>query len=246
MVEHDQALQVRMKKLLKEKFQALDIARPITFYESLPEIPKSRRSTEYGAVLKNGQACSYFKLGEFNPEIVCFSKAICLDQKISLRDALLHLAEHEVIFLKTLGQVNAYVTVEDIQKAPVRMWLFGMITVVEMFFSKAIKDHFSNGEWQDLISSGRLEKARFVYDERIRRGQNPDLIDCIQFGDKTEIIAKTEEIRDAYNMPSKTTMRKNGKLLEELRNSLAHSQFIENWQVIFLFAERIDKVLSRI
>ncbi|MCH2206051.1 MAG: hypothetical protein MK132_09310 [Lentisphaerales bacterium] len=159
---------------------------------------------------------------------------------------MLHLSEHEVIFLKTLGQVNAYVTVEDIQKAPVRMWLFGMITVVEMFFGKAIKDHFSNGEWQELISPGRLEKARFVYDERIRRGQNPDLIDCIQFGDKTAIIAKSAGIRELYDMPSKTALRKNGKLLEELRNSLAHSQYIENWQVVFLFAERIDKVLSRI
>lgn len=157
------------------------------------------------------------------------------------------LSDKEVVFLKTLGRVNAYVTLDDIQKAPVRMWLFGMLTIIEMFMSRVILAHFEKDEdWTKYVPKGRLAKAQELLDERVRRGQNPPLLECLQYGDKTEIFIKDDGLREQYITESKTTVRKLIKDFQELRNSLAHSQPILNWQSVVHFAQRVDIILTRI
>ena len=243
-MESDKALQVRMRHLLKERFQALDIARPLLFFEEMPVI--GTYVNGYGVLLENGQPSAYFNLNSSDRIPQEFTHAICLDQQVSLLDALHHLAENDVVFLKTLDQVNAYITADDVQKAPVRMWLFGLLTIVEMFLTELIKENFKDERWRQNISSSRYDKTVQTLEERRRRGQQPDFVNCLQLSDKIEIVAKDEKVRTEYDLGSKTQLRKNGKLLEQLRNSLAHSQPIEDWQVVLIFVKRIDKILTRI
>ena len=165
---------------------------------------------------------------------------------MSLQRVLIKLQYHDVIFFKALGQVISYVTINDIQKAPVRMWLFGMVTVIEMFITQILKEKYDDSLLATAISEGRFQKTKELQTERERRGQTVGLIDCLQLRDKIKILAKDQELRDKYDFSSKTQLRKTGKALEELRNNLAHAQTLTNFELIWAFAEKIDNVLKRI
>ena len=249
-MQSDRALQVRMRHLLKKQFMALDIARPLLAFESIENIPYTisdgENLHEYCSLTHQGSPQVYIQLSSTERPTQTFDVSPIINQHTSLRDALLLLADHEVIFISTLDQINAYITVNDIQKAPVRMWLFGIITVIEMFITRLIKEAYPEDSWASIISPGRHQKAVELLAERQRRGQTPSLTDCLQLSDKVELIAKSDELRETYDFGSKTTIRKRLKGLESLRNSLAHSQHIENWQDVVLFANSLDKVLKRI
>ena len=70
------------------------------------------------------------------------------------------------------------------------MWLFGMITVLEMRFLHLIDANFSDESWARYLSPARLEKARQLQAERQRRGQDARLLDCLQFSDKAQIVVR--------------------------------------------------------
>ena len=61
-----------------------------------------------------------------------------------LSDAIQALAGREWLFVRVLGRVNGIVTWSDLQKPPVRMWLFGVITLLEMAFTNILDTLFPN------------------------------------------------------------------------------------------------------
>ena len=82
--------------------------------------------------------------------------------------------------------------------------------------------------------------------ERRQRGQNLDLIDCLQISDKGRIIARNEEIRRMTKMESRRQAEKVVRTLENLRNSLAHSQDIVScdWETIVDLCKDMERVIS--
>jgi len=80
--------------------------------------------------------------------------------------------------------------------------------------------------WKQYLSEARLEKAQALLAERSRRDQTLRLLDCLQFSDKGQIIARNEEIRKLTIFPSRRQAEEAIKKLEQLRNNLAHAQDI--------------------
>ena len=48
-----------------------------------------------------------------------------------LPDLVLRLREHRRLFVSIFGRIGGIVSRTDLDKPPVRMWLFGMVTLVE-------------------------------------------------------------------------------------------------------------------
>ena len=149
-------------------------------------------------------------------------------------------------FVRILGEVGGLVTRTDLQDPPVRMWLFGLLTAIEMRFQTLIQQRFTDESWMQYVSPARVEKAKLLLEERQRRNQNPTLIDCLQFSDKLQIIARDERLRDQVGFVSRRRADAAGKVLEALRNNLAHSQDIiaSDWDTIFAMAENLDRLLT--
>ena len=103
-----------------------------------------------------------------------------------LTDLVLALNRTPFLFVNLLGEVGGIVTRADLQDPPVRMWLFGLITLIEMRFLDLIELRFQDEGWQKYLSNQRLEKALALQAERQRRMQNPRLLDCLQFSDKAQ------------------------------------------------------------
>jgi hypothetical protein len=158
------------------------------------------------------------------------------------------LAQAEFCFVSVLGVVSAIVLRRAVQTAPARMWLFGMITITEMYVTKLIRAAYPGDAWHDAISPARLGRAQKLWQERKRRNQDVELLECLQLSDKANILVKDPEIRREFEFESRKEAERAVKEFESLRNNLAHSQDIErfNWDAIVQMAQRIDRIVARI
>ena len=132
------------------------------------------------------------------------------------------------------GSVAGIITPADMQKAPVRMWLFGIVTLIEMRYAELIERHCQADSWKQYLSEGRLQKAEALLVERTRRNQSLRLFDCLQFSDKGQIIARNEDVRRLTIFTSRRQVEEAVGKLEQLRNNLAHAQDIlaSDWDTI--------------
>lgn len=163
----------------------------------------------------------------------------------SLSELVLALNQVPYLFVHFLGEIGGVVTRADLQDPPVRMWLFGLITLIEIRFLTIIERRFQGDEWQEILSQSRLEKATALQAERQRRKQNPSLLECLQFSDKAQIIIRDSQLRQQIGFSSRRRGEEVIKNLEKLRNNLAHAQDIVllDWETIVGISENLETVI---
>ncbi|MCG6966761.1 MAG: hypothetical protein LJE59_09635, partial [Chromatiaceae bacterium] len=134
----------------------------------------------------------------------------------------------------------------DMQKPLVRMWLFGFVTSTEMLLRERTALRWPDESWTAQMSAGRLAKARALRDERRRRGQECQLLDCVQFADVAQILLDVPEEVLAFGFDSKATVKRAIKEFESLRNNLAHAQDIVtyDWAQIARMAQRMESYVD--
>jgi len=96
-----------------------------------------------------------------------------------------------------------------------------------------------------LISPGRREKVEKLFEERKKKNEEIDLVDCLQFCDKYTIISKTKDILEKlkYGKKEFCALLEN---LKNLRNNLAHAQDIitANWPSIINLSKTAEELLK--
>jgi len=251
-------LQVRMQKLFTEGFIVLDISEALISFDAdrdAAEIQRfmAEKNLSVIGIRKDGVVTGYTtkdKLtgGKCGDHIHTFDDKMVLSATSSLQEVMEALSANKYCFVSVLGKVGGIVSRTDIQKPPVRMWLFGMITIMEMFMVRTIEKLYPNGSWQQGVSAGRLKKAEEILRERQRRNQDARLIDCLQFSDKGYILIKNPDLRKDFGFESMAVAKRAVKDLESLRNNLAHAQDIltDNWAAIVTMATRVNKIMTRI
>ncbi len=163
-----------------------------------------------------------------------------------LSDLVIALDQEPYLFVNFLGEIGGIVTRADLDDPPVRMWLFGLITLIEMRFLTLIERRFENDAWKHYLSSSRLEKAAELQGERRRRKQDPGLLDCLQFSDKAQIVVRDEQLRGQIGFASRRQAEQAIKNLQKLRNNLAHAQDIVSldWRTIVNLSENLEEVIQ--
>ncbi len=137
------------------------------------------------------------------------------------------LAAAEQVFIEWRGEVAGVITRRDLQKPPLRMWLFGAITVLDANLTWAVAELYPDDSWQSQITPGRLEKAVALRAERQRRGSDFTLLDCLQVKDKAEILVSDAASLAALGLQSRREADRFTRDIEKLRNHLAHAQELE-------------------
>jgi len=163
-----------------------------------------------------------------------------LDQVIQALD------EEPRVFVQGFWQIAGVITRYDLQKAPVRMWLFGMLTLIEMRMTSQIEERYPGVSWSEYLSPARMETARQLLAERRRRNQDLEILDCLQFSDKAQIFARSKELRAKTQYTSRKQLEKVAKVLQRLRNNLAHSQDIitTDWETIVDLSTNMRQILN--
>jgi hypothetical protein len=251
-------LQVRMQRLFSEGFIVLDISEALISFDAerdAVEVQKfmTEKNLALIGVRKEGVVAGYARRDELTggkcaDHMHTFNDKKILSATSSLPEVMGALSEKRYCFVSVLGKVGGIVSRADIQKPPVRMWLFGMITIIEMFMVRTIEKLYPNGSWQQEVSKGRLKKAEEILRERQRRNEHAQLIDCLQFSDKGYILIKDPGMRKDFGFESMRLAKRAVKDLESLRNNLAHTQDIltHNWAAIVTMATRLNKIMTRI
>jgi hypothetical protein len=238
-----------VKRIFTETFTARDVAEPLASFDAVSSAALVRdfmqaRDFEVVGVRREGQLAGFVEVssladGLCGDHLRPFDDAIVLDEATPLLDVLFKLNQSSRAFVTMLGNVGGIITRGDLQKPPVRMWLFGFVTLVEIRFAELIERHCPGDTWKSYVSEARLQKAQALLEERSRRNQTLQVFDCLQFSDKGQIVARHEEIRRRTVFASRSQAEATVKKLEQLRNHLAHAQDIvtTDWDTIMQLCE---------
>jgi hypothetical protein len=145
-----------------------------------------------------------------------------------LADIIHSLNYHSHCFVELEGEVIGVISRSDLDKPAARMWLFGLIMLIEISTTNIIRDTWKNNEWRLLITGARLAKAEELQQERKRRKLPSSLLDCLQFSDKLQILSRKKNFIKESAFSSVSAAKHSFKGLESLRNNLAHGQDIAN------------------
>jgi len=238
----------QVQRLFIRAFAAREISEPLRSFDGdRPALEILARMAELNlaviGVRIDGQIRGYARIidlgeGDLAESMRPFRAGQVMDGEGSLATAIQVLVRHDQVFVTVMGIVAGVITRADIQKPIVRMWVFGVITMMEMNLAQRLRRYFPDESWTSHLSASRLEQARTIQAERERRGQLSDLVDCLQFSDKGEILIGGALRIEEYGFNSKKHAKRVMKDLESLRNNLAHAQDIvtHDWPQIVMLA----------
>jgi hypothetical protein len=254
-MKHLKSSIAELRTLFERSIAIKDIAEPLASFDAehpAPQIHSFMEEKDYDliGVRQNGLLTGYARRGELfdgplGDYLVPFEPAEMVPDTTPLLSGLQIVKEHSRAFVVMVGHIGGIVTRRDLQKAPVRMWLFGVISLIEMQLLRMIRDHSPGESWK--INPTRLDKAKKLLIERKQKNIEIDLADCLQFCDKRDIVLANADLRRALGFDSKPQGKALLKDLEELRDVLAHAQDIitGRWPTIVDLASRAEEFLSR-
>lgn len=255
-VTMNEAGQESIRRVLTDGFYMHDISEPLVSFDdttpaSVAQAVMQCSDFDVSGVRHEGLVTGYVEQSALTTG-VCgdharpFEKTDVISSSATLTEVVQGLAVAPRLFVGVLGSVGGIGTKSDLEKPPVRMWLFGMVTLIEMRISRLIEQSCPDESWREFLSNARVQKAQELLLERRRRNQCVALLDCIQFSDKGQIMARNEQIRRKTMFESRRRVEQVFKGLERLRNNLAHSQDIttSDWEIIVQLTENLERVIE--
>jgi hypothetical protein len=156
-----------------------------------------------------------------------FRRDDVLDESASLARVLEVFSAADNAFIEWRGEVAGVITRRDLQSPPLRMWLFGAITVLDANLTWAVEESYPADSWRAHMTRGRLEKAVALCQERERRGSERRLLDCLQLKDKADLLVNDPACLALLGLASRREADRLTRDVEKLRNHLAHAQELE-------------------
>jgi hypothetical protein len=245
-----------LRRFFYDGFTASDLAEPLISWDAERSALEIRTAMEerclrMAGVRRHGLVEGFVRREELaggclGDHAVAFGEHHLVDPRAPLHRVVQALEDHDGLFLAPFGSVAGIVTRTDLEKPPGRMWLFGLLTVVETAITESLRSNFPGESWTELLSPARIAKARALQQERLRMGDRSELLDCLQFGDKGYALFKDAVAREQFGFTSRRQARDVIRDIERLRNALAHTQPVvpAHWDTILRFAAALDEILE--
>ena len=243
------------KRMFLDLFTAKDIAEGLLSFDAGTDCDEVRAIMEHrkrtvASVMKDGDVQGYVRLSDLeNGQCADSYRGFSVDQVVpgtaTFSDLIHVLTRHDYCFVTVLNNVAGVISRDDINKPMVRMWLFGIVTMIEMGLVQTIEKRHPEQGWQSLISTGRLDRAKQIQAERQRRNQYCELIDCLQLSDKGQIFMQSKTAMKSLGFETRNIAKRAIKELESLRNNLAHAQDIvsHDWVQIARMSQRMEEIV---
>lgn len=164
-----------------------------------------------------------------------------------LWQAMARLAESRWLFVLTPEGPNGIVTVADLAKQPARLLMFGVISLLEMTMLALIRREYKDNSWEDYLKLSRVTKAQELLTQRRNKGQEIDLVDCLQWCDKATICASTKGVLECWNMGDTKECKQFLNQGQELRDLIAHAQHPApdgEWSDVVQWLQKADLLIQ--
>lgn len=161
-------------------------------------------------------------------------------------DVLRILQNQPYLFVKEKDKITRIVTRADWDSIPVRIFLFGMISLFEhQIRDFTIKKEF---DWEQDIPSDSLKSAKKHFSKKKKIDQEVRLIDVLYFPDLKYIIQKHfEEFENKIGFEYLKKVLESLEKLRELRNDLAHSKPLSDpFNEVFELLELVNNVAKKL
>ena len=164
-----------------------------------------------------------------------------------IKDLMALLVRKPWYFVLTKNRVADIVTRSDLQKSPVRMFLFGLVTLLEMYMRDMVAMAYSGNQIHTTLSSARMLAVTSLLAQHRNRNEDLTLVDCLQFCDKRSLLLKLRDITTFFQYPSKDRLSGFLRNAEKLRDRLSHAQDIvsgSTWEEVVQIAGDIESLLD--
>ena len=177
---------------------------------------------------KDGPVIGYVKAdeiadGEFSKYVRKIEHGLLISDSTPIADILIVLDTNDFAFVISGNQVTGIITKADINKPPVRIYIFGVISLFEMHLNLWITQFFQDNSWKSQIPEERIRIANNIYEQRKGNNQELTLLECLQLCDKRDLLLNSEGFLNAFGF-SKNSFKTLSSRAERIRNELAHSQ----------------------
>ncbi len=248
----------RSLRLFARTFTAADIAEPLRSFDvdrpvrDAAAVMQARGSLVAG-VREAGKVTSYLRLegpksGDCGRHAQPLQRGQVVNFDAPLSDVVHVLTLYEYCFVTALAEVIGIIGRADMEKPVVRMWLFGIISFMEIQLTDRLRARWPDDTWTQHLTPARLAKAEALRQERFRRNQPCELLDCLQLGDKARVLLRDPDQVKAFGFETAGGAKRVTKEVESLRNNLAHGQDIvtNDWPQIARMTQRIEAMLGEL
>jgi len=244
-----------LHRLFRNNITTREIAEPLVSFESDRSASVIRdfmekKDFDVVGVRHEGEMIGYviklsLECGNLSDHLVPFVDDHVLDENASLHVALDFLKDREWGFVRFLNCPVGIITRGDLQKSPVRMWLFGLISLLEMRLVQRLREAYPGDTWLPYLNEKRIEAAQNVLKQRAKNNEAIDLAECLQLCDKKTIYGKSNRLKCFHAFDSKRKWDEFMDAVEMLRNSIAHSNSVAfgPWPDVARLVDEMEKCL---
>lgn len=135
------------------------------------------------------------------------------------------LRSKDFVYVNYADKIVGILSKADLNKPPVRIYIFGVVSLFEMHLSYWINHYFPEESWQNILSGNRIEKLQKVFEKRRENGMNQQLTmqECLQLCDKKIILLRSHDFIEFVRC-SKKSFKKILESIESIRNNISHAQ----------------------
>ena len=186
--------------------------------------------------------------GEVKDYLKVIDPELLIPDSTPIADIFTALTNKAFLFVLYGQHIVGIITKADINKPPVRIYLFLRISLFEMHLNFWINHFCPDDSWASEVPEKRMKDAYAIYEQRKGNNQDLSLLECLQFCDKRDLLAMSENFRKDFDF-SKNKFNSFVKHVENIRNELAHSQnsIISNieWSVFVETVSHLEDFLLR-
>lgn len=211
----------RLRLLFEEQINVLPIAENLVIFKNNNFKEEMEKRSFHSAVIDVNGTLMKYDDGDEVPQPI--SESDLMEANTPLLKAFRMLISQRRFFIKDEnGNIAYIVTRTDLDKIPLRIGFFGLISLLETHLKDAIRKYLPN--WQESISESRLNSAKNLYDWKKARKEEIDLVQCLQFGDLGSIFSKNQRFKKFDPNLSRERFVQTMNYIGKLRDALAHSQ----------------------
>ena len=246
-----------LKDIFEKNIKARHITEPLYSFDSsadAQQVKKIMYEKDYdvigirdGGIIQGYAVRGDLDKGQLGIYFRNFNEQEILPDNATVDEVFDKIKIYDHIFITAFDRVSGIISLGDLEKIPVRMWLFSLVSLIEMQMLRIIRNKFPGNSWKKFISSEeRLSDAEEIFKELRNKNKAIELVDCLQFCDKRDIILENPDILKQLKY-SKNKFDELLKDLEDLRNNLAHAQSIitYQWPKAITLSKTAEKLLTR-